>query len=144
MKVIDGFGKLFHKGQGHKLRQSPICLNKSQQVPFLGVLHNEIQILLILGNLKQLYNVRMMNAFEDGNLLIDHLEILFAFQFLFRDCFNCYFIACPRVNGQMNLPEAAIAQLRLHLKILHCSLFSNLYNNLTINSNKLRLNDQLN
>ena len=83
------------------------------------MLHDEVEIALVLGYLEKFNYVGVIDGFEYCNFLINHLEILFSYEFFLGDCFYCYFLPCGLMDSQLNCPEAACPQLRHDLIIFH-------------------------
>lgn len=82
--------------------------NVVEQFPSRRILHDEVELLLGLDDLVELYNLRMLDNLEDMYLSRDPFDIGYIYYFtLFKDL-NCHFSFCQDVHANLDFAECTL------------------------------------
>ena len=74
-----------------------------------AVLHDKVEIIIILDHFVKLDHMRMSHFFEDGNFSVDSIDIGLVFDLVFFQNLYCYLIASYNVCPLLNLTKCSFA-----------------------------------
>lgn len=128
MKVVQSSCNLVGHLFGTRFRNSEFPLFKvGKEVTTVKLLHNDINVVLILKNVKEPNNVRMLTHFKDFNLTTLKLNILDRHLFLGHD-FDSHSFSRFFMNRRLDKSKFSFAESIVYLIVVkHVSISNDIF-----------------
>ena len=117
VEMLDPFKYLVEEFSSIDVIDSVIADNVVEQLPCIGVLHNQVQLTLRLYYLIQLDHSRVTYFLQYFNFASNSIDICLVLNFVLFQNFNGHFLLRNGVNTQLDLSKSALAQCLINQKV---------------------------
>lgn len=91
------------------LLKSPILHDVLKQLTARAILHDEVQVVMVLNHLVQLDNLRVTHLLQDGDLTIDPLNVRMVLDLVLFENLDSYFVAGHYVRTLLHFTEGTLS-----------------------------------
>lgn len=109
MDVLNSCQQLLHKPNSFLLSEPPLLDDMLEQFSALRVLHNQVYAALGLNDLIELRDIGMPEYLQDADLSGDSFDICLVDYLILLQHFDGHSFAGGNVDGEVDLPESALA-----------------------------------